>query len=114
MMSVVVARALLGSDPEDGQHVLRRRWRNLAKTHHPDRGGDPAMFLKITEAYQLLSNPQIHRGAIPAPRPSMQISGPAARVPREMDPYYWSDQEWLENEFGHLGWWNRDGLRRRG
>jgi len=110
MISVVVARALLGSDSNDSQHTLRRRWRNLAKIHHPDRGGDPMMFLKITEAYQLLSDPQLHASSHPAP--TVQISGPVMRGPRDVDPFYWSDQEWLENEFGHLGWWGRKGLRR--
>ena len=111
MMSVVVARALLGSDNEDSQYTLRRRWRDLAKLHHPDRGGDPAMFLKITEAYQLLSDPQLHRRSSSV-APTVQIGGPVARGPREVDPFYWNDQEWLENEFGHMGWWNRNGVRR--
>jgi len=30
---------------------LRARWRELARKHHPDRGGDVAKFIKLKEAY---------------------------------------------------------------
>lgn len=31
---------------------LKERFRELAKTHHPDRGGDPARMAELTEAYE--------------------------------------------------------------
>ncbi|MBF0179558.1 MAG: DnaJ domain-containing protein [Magnetococcales bacterium] len=33
---------------------IRHRYRELAKIHHPDRGGEAASFRAITEAYELL------------------------------------------------------------
>lgn len=31
--------------------VIKTRYRELAKRHHPDRGGSPTTFNRITEAY---------------------------------------------------------------
>lgn len=33
---------------------VKKRFRELARIHHPDRGGDPRMFCKIVEAVDLL------------------------------------------------------------
>ena len=33
-------------------------YRALAKQHHPDKGGDPALFGRIQHAYEVLSDPQ--------------------------------------------------------
>lgn len=35
--------------------ALTRRYRRLALKHHPDRGGDPEMFIRITEAYRSMA-----------------------------------------------------------
>ena len=35
--------------------ALTRRYRRLALKHHPDRGGDPDTFIRITEAYQSMA-----------------------------------------------------------
>lgn len=35
--------------PELG--VVKARWRELAARHHPDRGGDGAMFAALSQAY---------------------------------------------------------------
>jgi curved DNA-binding protein CbpA len=42
----------LPSDPLD----LKKAYRHAALQNHPDRGGDPEMFRKVQEAYELLSN----------------------------------------------------------
>jgi curved DNA-binding protein len=42
------------STPED----IKKAYRKLAGKHHPDKGGDTAMFQKIEEAYRILSDPQ--------------------------------------------------------
>ena len=37
---------------------IRQAYRRLASRHHPDRGGDTALFQEIQQAYDLLSDPQ--------------------------------------------------------
>ena len=37
---------------------IKKQYKKLALKHHPDRGGDPEMFKKISEAYQTLSDPE--------------------------------------------------------
>lgn len=34
---------------------IKRQFRQLAAKHHPDKGGDPTTFIKIREAYEVLS-----------------------------------------------------------
>jgi len=37
---------------------IKKAYRNLARTHHPDRGGDPEKFKEIQEAHEVLSDPE--------------------------------------------------------
>jgi DnaJ-class molecular chaperone len=37
---------------------IKKAYRKLASKHHPDKGGDTAIFQKIQTAYDILSNPQ--------------------------------------------------------
>ena len=37
---------------------IKKSYRKLASQHHPDKGGDTAMFQKVEEAYRILSDPQ--------------------------------------------------------
>jgi hypothetical protein len=48
------ARALLGLAPDADGRTVRRRFRELARELHPDRGGDPAAFRALHRAYALL------------------------------------------------------------
>lgn len=36
---------------------IKKAYRTMAMKHHPDRGGDEAMFKKVSEAYDILSDP---------------------------------------------------------
>uniref|UniRef100_A0A6C0KXF2 J domain-containing protein n=1 Tax=viral metagenome TaxID=1070528 RepID=A0A6C0KXF2_9ZZZZ len=36
--------------------LIKKQYKKLALKHHPDRGGDPEMFKKVSEAYQTLSD----------------------------------------------------------
>lgn len=48
------ACALLGVDNAADFALIRKSYRKLATQHHPDKGGDPARFMEIREAYELL------------------------------------------------------------
>jgi molecular chaperone DnaJ len=49
---------ILGVDKNSTPDEIKKKYRDLAKQHHPDKGGDAEMFKKIQDAYDTLSNPQ--------------------------------------------------------
>ncbi len=44
----------LAPDPVPSWSAIQRNYRQLIGQHHPDKGGDPARFIQIREAYELL------------------------------------------------------------
>jgi DnaJ-domain-containing protein 1 len=48
------ALAILGLPPNATRQQIKRRYRILAKQHHPDRGGDPRQMQRIIAAYEVL------------------------------------------------------------
>uniref|UniRef100_A0A0K0DSB7 J domain-containing protein n=1 Tax=Strongyloides stercoralis TaxID=6248 RepID=A0A0K0DSB7_STRER len=48
--------AILGLDAGAEPSAIRKKYRELTKTHHPDRGGDAEAFDKIAKAYQALTD----------------------------------------------------------
>ena len=48
----------LGVEKTASADDIKKAYRKLAKTHHPDKGGDQALFKEITEAYEVLSDPE--------------------------------------------------------
>jgi hypothetical protein len=42
----------LGLSPNASDQSLRERYLSLARTHHPDRGGEPEQMRKINDAYE--------------------------------------------------------------
>lgn len=48
------AYAVLHLLPSAPDNVVAAVWRVLAKSHHPDSGGDPAVFRKYREAYDVV------------------------------------------------------------
>jgi curved DNA-binding protein CbpA len=55
------ALAVLGLPPNATSQQIKRRYRTLAKQHHPDRGGDPHQMQKIIAAYEFLMKEQLKR-----------------------------------------------------
>ena len=52
------ALAVLGLPPNASRQQIKRRYRTLAKKHHPDRGGDQHEMRRIIAAYELLMKDQ--------------------------------------------------------
>lgn len=48
--------AVLDIDREASINEIKRAYRVLSKTHHPDRGGDPEQFKEIAKAYKTLTD----------------------------------------------------------
>jgi curved DNA-binding protein CbpA len=49
---------ILGIEKDASQEEIKKQYRKLSKEHHPDKGGDGQIFGEITEAYQVLSDPE--------------------------------------------------------
>ena len=52
--SRAAALAVLGLHPGASQDAIKAAFRQLVKRHHPDVGGSPEDFLRVSEAYQQL------------------------------------------------------------
>jgi len=51
------ARQVLGVGADATAAEIKQAYRQLARQHHPDAGGDPEQFHRIQQAYELLSQP---------------------------------------------------------
>jgi len=45
---------VLELEPNAARQEITESYRRLAATHHPDKGGDKEMFIKIRQAYEIL------------------------------------------------------------
>jgi DnaJ-class molecular chaperone len=63
----------LGVNRNATQDEIKKAYRKMAMHHHPDRGGDEKKFKQISEAYEILSDPQkkqmVDMGADPKNQP---------------------------------------------
>lgn len=50
--------AILGVNKTASEDEIKKAFRRLAHQHHPDKGGDPAKFKDVNEAYQILGDKQ--------------------------------------------------------
>ena len=51
----------LGITPDCSKDDIKKTYRKLAVQYHPDKGGDPAMFHKINEAYNTLVDDELRQ-----------------------------------------------------
>ena len=76
---------ILGVPRNADQDEIQRAYRKLARTYHPDVNSDPTAedrFKEISEAYDVLSDPQTRR--------RYDAFGPDFRqVPEDVDPDEW-------------------------
>ena len=49
---------VLGVAATASEREIKIAYRKAARMSHPDHGGDPALFRKVTEAYEVLGNPE--------------------------------------------------------
>lgn len=66
---------ILGVDRSATADQIKKAFRSLAMKHHPDRGGDVAIFQDIQEAYAVLSD-NAKRNAYDNPRQTFNGFGP--------------------------------------
>lgn len=70
---------LLGVAEDVELTALKRRFRELARDHHPDRGGDPVLFRDLRQAFALLSD-ELTAGAARPRRPLVSRGRPSRVV----------------------------------
>ena len=47
---------ILGVNINSSKSMIKNAYKKLAMKYHPDKGGDPEKFKKISEAYEVLSD----------------------------------------------------------
>jgi hypothetical protein len=72
--------AAMGLSPDASPAMLKSRWHELAKSLHPDKGGDTQAFVRMQATYQrLVSAPNIAIGTLPDPA---EIFDPVVKNPK--------------------------------
>jgi len=78
----------LGLDPSATADEITDAYRALAKVVHPDRGGDPYMFAVLTEAYDVVGDPE-QRAAYDAALAAAAAADDATRRGEIVEPGSW-------------------------
>jgi len=75
---------VLGVSRDASTDDIKKAYRKLAMQHHPDRGGDPEVFKKVSEAYETLSDPQKRQELDHPPQnPFSNFFQPSRRAPKQ-------------------------------
>ena len=57
MREIRTAYTWLGIEENANEDQIKKAWKEAAKEHHPDRGGDPVIFQKMKKSYECLIDP---------------------------------------------------------
>ena len=76
---------ILGVNRDASADEIKRAYRKLASQHHPDKGGDTALFQEIQTAYDTLSDPQRRQQYDNPQHSQFQGFGPAGFGPGGFD-----------------------------
>lgn len=59
-MTIEEAFTILKVPMSSDTYEIKKAFRKLAHIHHPDKGGDPQIFVKTNDAYKLLMKSHFH------------------------------------------------------
>ena len=93
---------ILGVAPGASPIVIKAAYRRLAKQHHPDAGGDRALFEEIQRAYDILSDPEKRRrydetGDIGSPAEANPDAAAIEMLSRIIDMMLDSHSDWTRD-----------------
>ena len=84
----------LGVSRNATEDEIKKAYRKLARTHHPDAGGDEAKFKEINEAYEVLSD-----------KKKRQLYDQYGTADAQRIPYGWGGASAGQNPFAGAGSW---------
>jgi len=71
--------SVLGVSKDAEASDIRTAYKQLAKEHHPDKGGDPEKFKELSQAHEILSDPQKRR--------TYDMTGSISDQPEQGNPF---------------------------
>jgi hypothetical protein len=95
---------VLGVAASASHEELRRAYRRLARATHPDTGGDPARFIAVQRAWEVVATPEDRAAYDRGRRPSEHEAwaAPASGRPERRDTRP------TARSYGHPGGWRRE------
>lgn len=81
--------SILGAGREATREEIERRYKRLARRHHPDKGGDEEEMKSINEAWRVLGNDEARRtydASRPRPREVYRTHTPVSSPAAHADP----------------------------
>lgn len=113
--------SVLGLTRGATEYEVKKAWKKAALRHHPDRGGSVRSFYQAKAAYDFLcgdeSGDLFYGDDESRVSDAMMLSGPVVQNPfvfrhDPSNPVY--NQEYMNQMYGWLGHYGRDGLLRSG
>lgn len=100
----------LGVNRNASQDEIKAAYRKMAMKHHPDRGGDEKKFKQISEAYEILSDPQKKQMVDMGVDPKNQHQGGGGFSQSGPFEFHFGTHN-FEDIFGNFGFGNGFGQR---